>query len=305
MLLTNNTFINASSQSNFIYEKQSNYIKHDQLFKQLIRIFFSEFFKVFYPNIHKQIDFKTITFLSEEVYTATYKGEKIILDLVVKVTTKENDYPVIIHIEPQSYIQTDFNSRIFKYFSLLYNKFKRPILPIAIFSYDQSWEESEFISNVEVLRFNYLTLHLRKKNWRKFSNIENPVSATLLSLMNYSYDERIHVKFAFLNILAKLKLSKEMNSLLIGFFESYLQLNEEEEDLLMEEARKLDHADEILELPISYEEKGKEIGKEIGRKEEKRQIALKLLRENVDDELIMKVTQLNKEEIEQLKQQLL
>lgn len=128
--------------------------------------------------------------------------------------------------------------------------------------------KKEFVSSVlmtEVIRFNYLTLHLRKINWRDFSHKKNPVSAALLSKMNYSEDERIHVKLAFLNILANLKLTKELNHLVTGFFESYLQLSEEEEELLMKKMSELDNADEILKVPISYEERG--------RVKEKREIA--------------------------------
>lgn len=41
----------------------------------------------------------------------------------------------------------------------------------------------------------------------------------------------------------------------------------QEEEQLMDEVRKLPGADQIFDIPISYEEKGKEIGKEIAKKE--------------------------------------
>lgn len=42
----------------------------------------------------------------------------------------------------------------------------------------------------------------------------------------------------------------------------------------------------IMDLPISYEEKGKEIGKEIGKKE----VAVEMLKKGLDMELISDVT---------------
>ncbi len=88
----------------------------------------------------------------------------------------------------------------------------------------------------------------------------------------------------------------------------------------MKQAKRLDNADEILELPISYEEKGKEIGKEIGteigkaigkelgkeigREEAQNKIAVNLLRKGIDIEIITETTMLNTEEVEELKKQL-
>src|SRR5699024_5609618 len=161
------------------------------LFKQLIEAFFEDFMEAFFPKFHEQIDFRQITFLSEELFTGAFDGDKRIVDLVVEVKWKETDALIVIHVEPQSYKQTDFNNRMFSYFSLLYNKLKKPILPIAIFSYEDDWEENEFtmkLLDFEVLKFSYKTLHLQKMNWRTFINKDNPVTAALLSKMGYRDD---------------------------------------------------------------------------------------------------------------------
>ncbi len=46
------------------------------------------------------------------------------------VETKLKGYEtiIIIHVELQSYAQTGFNERMFHYFSLLYNKCRKPVL---------------------------------------------------------------------------------------------------------------------------------------------------------------------------------
>ena len=289
-------------------EETPQYMNHDQLFKKLIEVFFEEFLEAFFPEIHEQIDFERITFLSEELFPGgSYDGNKRVVDLVVEVKWKETDMLIAIHIEPQSYVQTNFNVRMFKYFSLLYNKIKKPIIPIAIFGYEESWEKSKFsmqFSDLEILRFNYLTLHLRKQNWRNFIMKNNPVAAALLSKMGYNKDERVQVKLEFFKTLARLKLDREKTNLLLGFFESYLKLTEEEEATFVMEAKKLENAEEILEIPISYEERGKAIGRKEGREEEKRKVALKLLAEGIDIKLIRKATELTLEEIKLLQKQL-
>lgn len=76
----------------------------------------------------------------------------------------------------------------------------------------------------------------------------------------------------------------------------------------MKEARQFDDADEILEIPISYEERGKkrglEEGLEKGLERGKKEVALELLKKGLDINLIMEATKLSLDEIEQLKKQL-
>lgn len=68
----------------------------------------------------------------------------------------------------------------------------------------------------------------------------------------------------------------------------------------MKEAKRLDNADEILEIPISYEEKGKELGRE----ETENKIALNMLKKGLDIDVIIETTMLSADEVEQLKGQL-
>src|SRR5699024_1282364 len=172
-------------------------------------------------------------------------------------------------------------------------------------SYDENWDEDEFsleIMNVGLVKFRYLTLHLRKRNWRKFIRTDNPVAAALLSKMGYTEEERVQVKIEFLRMLIRLKVNSADQRLLYGFFESYLQLNETEEERFIAEARKLEDAEEILEIAISYEEKGKEIGRKEGRLKEKIDVAQGLIKQGVSKDIIMKTTKLSLTEIERLEQ---
>src|SRR5690625_3338408 len=90
------------STPTLIKEDSPGYKKHDQLFKELIHTFFQEFLEAFFPEVHDNIDFQSITPYSEEVRT----------DL------------------------TPFH---------------------------------------HVLDFHYMTLHLRKKNWKDYIRSANPV----------------------------------------------------------------------------------------------------------------------------------
>lgn len=141
-----------------------------------------------------------------------------------------------------------------------------------------------------------MTLHLQKKNWRDFIRSDNPVSAALLSAMGYKKEEKIQVKKEFLRMMTRMELDPAKQRLIYSFFETYLTLSKEEEEELMAEIGKFMDVEEIMELPISYEEKGKELGK--------KEVAIEMLKEGSSLEFISKVTKLSRKEIGKLKKQL-
>jgi predicted transposase/invertase (TIGR01784 family) len=101
-------------------EDSKEYIPHDQLFKQLIQTFFGEFMEAFFPEVQEHIDFSVLKPLSEQMYTDIIDGESRTVDILIETKLKDEDTIIVIHIEPQSYHQTDFNERMFQYFSFIY-----------------------------------------------------------------------------------------------------------------------------------------------------------------------------------------
>ena len=75
-------FYNMASQSSpLVQEEKQVYMKHDQLFKELIGNFFGEFLEVFFPEFHALIDFESIKSISEELFTDLIDGENRRVDL--------------------------------------------------------------------------------------------------------------------------------------------------------------------------------------------------------------------------------
>ncbi|WP_240510249.1 hypothetical protein [Virgibacillus profundi] len=282
---------------------KSTYTGHDQLSKELINTFFKEFLEAFFPDVHDNLDFHSIKPLSEEVYTNVLKGKNRRLDIVIETTLKGTDVIVIVHVEPQSYKQDNFHERMYHYFSMLYNKYQKPIVPIAVFTYDENWEKNQYTMAFpffHVLTFNYMTLHLKKKNWRDYIRSDNPAAAALMSKMGYKKEERVQVKKEFLLMITRMQLDPAKQRLIYGYFETYLKLTKEEEEQFMAEVEKLPEAGKIMEIPISYEEKGKEIGEAIGVKK----VAIEMLKKGSSIDFIAEVTHMDIEEIKELKEQL-
>ncbi|MEC2304520.1 MULTISPECIES: hypothetical protein [Heyndrickxia] len=71
-----------------------------------------------------------------------------------------------------------------------------------------------------------------------------------------------------------------------------------------------DEAEQVLKLPNSYFDRGYEIGVEKGREEERKEmlqtipIAIKMLQEGMELQLIVEKTGLSQREVEKIKQQL-
>ncbi|GIO23064.1 hypothetical protein [Oceanobacillus sp. J11TS1] len=193
-----------------ILEEKADYMKHDRLFKKLIKEFFEEFIEGFFPDLHPYIDFSEVTFLEQEVYLDYIKGTKKEIDLLAEVKLNHEAKLLHIHTEAQSSHEADFPERMFLYFSYLYAKHRKPIQPIAVLSYNRQKEEpTQFRINTlhqNVLQFNFLQLHLKKKNWKEYIQSDNPAVAALLSQMGYKEHERVQVKLEFLRMISRMQI---------------------------------------------------------------------------------------------------
>src|SRR5699024_2428276 len=121
------------------------------------------------------------------------------------------------------------------------DKSQKPIVPIAVWSYTEGWEKDQYTREYpffHAVTLNYMTLHLRKKTWRDYIRSDNPAAAALLSKMGYEEKERVQVKKEFLRMITRMEIDPAKERLIYGFFETYLELTEEEERKLMAEVEK-------------------------------------------------------------------
>ncbi|SHJ37764.1 Rpn family recombination-promoting nuclease/putative transposase [Desulfofundulus thermosubterraneus] len=260
-----------------------NQIDHDRLFKELLETFFAEFMELFFPEASRAIDLTQLKFLQQEVFTDVTAGEKRKVDILVETRLKGAPGLILVHVEPQAYVQRNFNERMFIYFSRLYEKFRRKILPVAVFSYDWVRDEPDSFELtfpfLDVLNFRFYKLELKKLNWREYIQSDNPVAAALLSKMGFKPEEKVKVKLEFMRMVARMKLDPARMELLAGFFETYLKLNREEEEQYNRELGKLDSKEvgAIMQITTSWHEKGRAEGRAEGRVERTREIICKYL----------------------------
>jgi|GEM_PF-124786 len=310
---------------------------HDRLYKELLRHFFKSFMELFFPSISGAIDYSHVKFLSEEVFSDVVRGTTGRVDILIETLLIEEERSlrpskkrrglIIVHLEAQSYYQLTFPERMFLYSGKLYEKYRRRILPIAIIGHRRKQEEpSEFgwrFPFLDVMAFRYLKVQFRRRNWREFIELDNPVAAALLSSMNYNKEERVQVKLEFLRMITRMRLDPARMKLLAVFFESYMQLTEAEEERLMAtiERQRLEEEGKLMEWMTSWELKGLKKGLKEGRQEgreegikagilkgkteSKQEIALKMLEKGFETATIRELTGLSRQKIQKLREALL
>jgi hypothetical protein len=282
-------------------------IDHDRLFKELISTFFVEFLELFLPEVEREIDRDSIHFLPQEVFNDVTSGEKKEIDLLAQVRYQQQEAYFLIHVENQSYSQSEFAKRMFKYFARLHEKYDLPIYPVVIFSFDepkrpepQNYRVS--FSDLNVLDFNFKAIQLNQLSWRDYLTQQNPVATALMAKMNIPTSERPQVKAECLRLLITLKLDPARMQLISGFVDVYLNLNAAEEEVFQTTADRMGllQEEKYMEIVTSWERKGRQEG----RQEAQERIAINFLREGLSVELVVRGTGLTLERVRELQAQL-
>ncbi len=289
-------------------------IDHDRLFKELLSTFFIEFIELFFPQVMTYLEPDSITFLDKEIFTDVTAGERYEADLLVQAQFQNRSSYFLIHLENQSYNQADFNKRMFRYFSRLHEKYDLPIYPVVVFSYERPQKAAESSYQLEfpdfkVLEFNYRVLQLNQLNWRDFLNQRNPVASALMAKMQIAPEERPKVKAQCLRLLVTLKLDPAKMQLISGFIDTYLNLDESEEQAFQTELGTIEseEREQVMEIVTSWMRTGIEQGRQEGLQRETELIIRQLKRKigQLTPEIEAQVKGLEIEELENLGETLL
>ncbi len=256
-------------------------IDHDAIFKELLSTFFLDFLELFVPQVLEYAEPSEFslepTETVREVFSPISKGKKKVADVVARLSFRDQEACFLVHLESQSraYGEEDFRWRMFHYFARLHEKYRIPVYPIALFTFDEPFleQDNRYVVNFpdrQVLDFSFVSIQLNRLNWRDFLRRENPLASALMAKMRIAPSERPQVKAECLRLLATLKLDQQKMQLISGFIGTYLRLNEEEEKQfqLVIESMKLETKERIMEFATDWQEKGREQGKQEGRQED-------------------------------------
>lgn len=240
---------------------------HDELFKELITEFFFEFMDLFFPNIASQLDRTFIEQLDKEVSSVSGSGRKQRADLVRKVWNKQSKGFILIHIEIQSTSQSKFQERMYRYYYAIEEKYRLPVLPIAVLTFKNPKQEqgSSYhgsCAGKRIIHFEFCLIQLNQYNWRSFIATDNPIASALMACMSYDNQERPEVKLECLRHLVRCETEWNRKSITQRFVDAYLKLNRAENECFQKRLSELNPREEtkIMAYITSWEQQGIEIG---------------------------------------------
>ena len=252
---------------------------HDQLFKDLLRAFFGDFVRLFFPDKARRLDLGSVSFEDKEVFTDLPRGRERRLDLVVKVRTNERKREIVlVHIEVESRSRRDFHGRMHEYYMALRLRHRCPVFPIALVlsraegGLDRPTHREEVLGD-EVDVFRYWRIGLPKLDGASYVGLANPLAPALAALMKPGSPARARWKLECMAALRRIRVDEARRRLLVDCIETYLTLNAREEtefDRLVHERKNK----EVRQMRKTWSEqlmergeaRGRKIGQKLGQK---------------------------------------
>ncbi len=122
---------------------------YDSPWKKAISLYFPHFMELFFPQIQAQIDWeKGYEFLDTEFQQIVREAEigAREADKLVKVWQLEGEETwVLIHLEIQSQVQSNFAERMYVYSNRIFDLYRQKVVSLAILADDQkSWRPREY-----------------------------------------------------------------------------------------------------------------------------------------------------------------
>jgi hypothetical protein len=209
--------------------------------EEIIEDFFLDFLTFFYPEALEIFDFsKCFEFLDKELEQIIIpsSSKNRIADKLVKVYTKEGvEQWILVHIEVQGYEDDKFAERMFTYFYRIYDRYRKDISALAIFTDDnpkfrpKSFKKSFLRTSVV---YDYETFKLSDYKPKDFQNSDNPFAIIMETALyglkkNKLKDEKLFaIKLDLARRLNEKGFPKETFGKLCSFIKTYVSFDNSE-----------------------------------------------------------------------------
>jgi hypothetical protein len=249
----------------------------DQVFKGVLRRFLREFLELFFPEFAARLDFGSLELLDRELFKGFPDGVRREPDVLARIRTRGGDPElVVVHVEAQARVPSDFGQRMFEYFALLWLELGLPVFPIVLYLKEGGRIGVEVatyrqeIFEREVLRFRYSTVALAGLDAEEYVE-KGPLAVGLSALMRWGrrWDEAQRHAGLIRRVRAS-GLEEAAQFLLINLIKTYLPIPE---GALGRYRRLISRKEyrEVQEVELSWAERlreqGREQGREVGREE--------------------------------------
>jgi hypothetical protein len=257
---------------------------YDSPWKGALSAYFPDFLALLFPAVHQGIDWgRRHTFLDKELQKLA-RDNKLgarTVDKLVEVHGKGGEKSLIlVHVEVQAQVDTDFEQRMFVYHYRIYDRYQQPVVSLGVLAdANPAWHPRGFgyARWGCQIRLDFPTVKLLNLEWEQLSASRNPfavlVQAHLKTQATLGDDPgRMSWKLALVKGLYERGLAREGIIRLFGFVDHLMALPpglDEQfniEIAMFEKEKKMTYVTSIERLGIRKGlEKGLEQGLEQGR----------------------------------------
>jgi hypothetical protein len=283
---------------------------HDQLFKELLRVCFVDFLKLFLPEVLRYLDVYSLEFIEQESFSEITENQMRSVDLLVKARFRGQPTYFMIHVEIQADKRGWSGKRMSYYFAVQTYKHDLPVYPIAIFSWDnpRTPEPGQYLVEFpdrRVLEFNCLVIQLNLLDWRDFLKRDNPAASALMAKMGVKPEDRPKARAACLGMIVRLKVPEKKRRPIMRFIDAYLPLSAEQKEEFKQGIKEFRPKERkvAMEYITSWEREGIEKGRIEGRLEGKVEAAISLLTQQIgqiSEAITKRISRLSPEKVDAL-----
>lgn len=164
------------------------YAEYDSPWKEIIEQYFPDFMHFFFPHAYEDIDWKRqYHFLDQELQKIIPDSEtgNRRVDKLVKLFLKNGrETWLLLHIEIQGQWDGDFEERIYIYNYRIFDRYKKPVISIAILTDDNlNWRPQSYKHELweHKLSLDFLTRKLLDYDQAELIASDNPFSIVVLA----------------------------------------------------------------------------------------------------------------------------
>ncbi|HEY2737132.1 MAG TPA: hypothetical protein VGK45_01940 [Thermoanaerobaculia bacterium] len=231
--------------------------RHDQVFKDLIGGFLSDFLTLVAPEPAGRLDLSHWKLLDKETFTDWPRGRRRELDLLAEVRLAGGDgRTALIHVEIEARSRKEMGARLAGYNMQIRLRHGRPIVSILVrLRGGQPGVHLDAVVDAalgpELLRFSYYSFGLARSRAEDYLAKDQPLAWALAALMRRGSMRRAEHKMACLRRIAAADLDELHRFLLGNCVEMYLQCEgRDAEELEALQAR--DNAKEVRAMKLTW-----------------------------------------------------
>ena len=254
-------------------------MNHDQLFKLMMHLLLKDFFEVFFPEWAGRFLFGQAEWLEQEIFPEPPRGEKLVVDMLVRLPTVPADPPreneprdslalLLIEAENSTGL-ADFRERMYNYTVSVAKKYDLDVLPVAIFlklrldGRGTDVVERRFWER-RILTFEYDYVALPGLRAEDYAGHPNPLAVAWSTVMTMERDRRASAAVAAMDAVVASDATVEKKHALLGFIQSYAPLEDDQRRDLNELLTDPKH-ERVMAMGKTWFQEGLEKGLEMGK----------------------------------------